>query len=230
MKTRFNNWKRWFLIPLLCLLLVLAGGCGKSSAADSTQKEKEQELQKIEAAADNPAEADFDDQQDNLADENGDSYDPESDYGGEENGEYEDSEGNSSEDDEARDDASKYEDQYSGNGEIDKNGVYTTRDDVALYIHTYGRLPNNFIRKKEARSKGWSGGSLEDYAPGMCIGGDRFGNYEGILPEGNYHECDINTLGAERRGAERIVYSDDGRIYYTSDHYETFTLLYGSEK
>ena len=118
---------------LLCLLLVLAGGCGKSSAADSTQKEKEQELQKIEAAADNPAEADFDDQQDNLADENGDSYDPESDYGGDENGEYEDSEGNSSEDDQDRNDASKYEDQYSGNGEIDKNGVYTTRDDVALY-------------------------------------------------------------------------------------------------
>ena len=229
MKTRFNNWKRWFLIPLLCLLLVLAGGCGKSSAADSAQKEKEQELQKIEAAADNPAEADFDDQQADLADENGDSYDPESDYGGNDTAESEDSEGSSSDGGESRNNDNKYEDQYSDSGEIDKNGIYTTKEDVALYIHTYGRLPNNFMRKKEARAKGWSGGSLEDYAPGMCIGGDRFGNYEGILPEGNYHECDINTLGAKRRGPERLIYSDDGRIYYTSDHYETFTLLYGSE-
>ena len=63
----------------------------------------------------------------------------------------------------------------------------------------------------------------------MCIGGDRFGNYEGTLPEGEYHECDIDTLGADRRGAKRLVYSDDGRIYYTEDHYESFTLLYGEE-
>ena len=67
--------------------------------------------------------------------------------------------------------------------------------------------------------------ALEKYAPGMCIGGDPFGNYEGILPDGHYHECDINTLG-EKRGPERLVYSDDGRIYYTADHYETFELLY----
>ncbi|MBE6005805.1 MAG: hypothetical protein E7238_01355 [Sarcina sp.] len=123
-----------------------------------------------------------------------------------------------------------YEEQYSGSGgQIDENGIYTTAEDVALYIHTYGRLPGNFMTKKEARNKGWSGGSLEKYAPGMCIGGDRFGNYEKVLPEGRYRECDINTLGKKKRGAERLIYSDDGRIYYTSDHYETFTLLYGSE-
>jgi guanyl-specific ribonuclease Sa len=86
------------------------------------------------------------------------------------------------------------------------------------------------MTKKEAKALGWSGGSLEDYAPGMCIGGDYFGNYEGTLPEGKYHECDINTLGAKRRGAERLIYSDDGRIYYTNDHYETFTLLYRSSE
>ena len=85
------------------------------------------------------------------------------------------------------------------------------------------------MTKKEAKSRGWTHGSLEDYAPGMCIGGDFFGNYEGILPKGHYHECDINTLGAKSRGAERIVYSDDGRIYYTNDHYETFITLYGSK-
>ena len=105
---------------------------------------------------------------------------------------------------------------------------YTTKEDVALYIHTYGCLPDNFITKNEARKLGWEGGSLEPYAPGKCIGGDRFGNYEGLLPEDrDYRECDIDTLGAKSRGAKRIVFSDDGLIYYTDDHYESFQLLYG---
>ncbi len=109
---------------------------------------------------------------------------------------------------------------------IDEDGSYTSKEDVALYLHTYEKLPSNFITKKEAKSLGWEGGSLEEYAPGKCIGGDRFGNYEGVLPDGSYHECDIGTLGKSSRGAKRIVYSDDGRIYYTDDHYETFEQLY----
>ena len=105
---------------------------------------------------------------------------------------------------------------------------YTTKEDVALYIHTYGCLPDNFITKKEARALGWEGGGLEDYAPGKCIGGDHFGNYEGLLPEDrDYRECDIDTLGKSSRGVKRIVFSDDGLIYYTDDHYESFELLYG---
>ena len=115
---------------------------------------------------------------------------------------------------------------------IDEEGIYTTKEDVALYIYTYGHLPSNFISKKEARKLGWEGGDLEPYAPGMCIGGDYFGNYEGILPEEDgreYTECDIDTLGASKRGAKRIVFSNDGLIYYTEDHYETFELLYGEE-
>ena len=106
--------------------------------------------------------------------------------------------------------------------QIDEDGAYTTKDDVALYIHTYGHLPDNFITKKDAQALGWPGGSLEPYAPGKCIGGSRFGNYEGTLPDGSYHECDLNTRGADKRGAERLVYADDGRIYYTADHYESF--------
>ena len=109
---------------------------------------------------------------------------------------------------------------------IDANGSYTSKDDVALYIHTYGTLPGNFITKKEAQALGWSGGGLDAYAPGKCIGGDYFGNYEGRLPDGKYHECDIDTLGKSSRGAKRIIYSDTGAIYYTDDHYETFTQLY----
>lgn len=113
---------------------------------------------------------------------------------------------------------------------LPEDGTYTSKDDVALYIHQYGKLPNNFISKSKARDLGWSGGSLEPYAPGMCIGGSRFGNYEGLLPEAEgriYTECDIDTLGASSRGAKRIVFSNDGLIFYTDDHYESFELLYG---
>ena len=111
---------------------------------------------------------------------------------------------------------------------IDPYGSYTTKEDVALYIHTYGELPLNFMTKKQAKDLGWEGGSLEPVAPGMCIGGDWFGNYEGLLPEDReYTECDIDTRGKDSRGAKRIVFSDDGLIYYTEDHYESFELLYG---
>ncbi len=112
---------------------------------------------------------------------------------------------------------------------LDEDGVYTSKDDLALYIHSFGHLPSNFITKDEARAAGWNGGSLEPYCPGKCIGGDRFGNREGLLPveKGRvWHECDVNTLGARSRGTERIVYSNDGLIYYTGDHYESFQQLY----
>ncbi len=115
---------------------------------------------------------------------------------------------------------------------IDEDGEYTSKEDVALYIHTYGKLPQNFIKKNEAKKLGWEGGSLEPYAPGRSIGGDRFGNYEGLLPETEgrkYTECDIDTMGRSSRGAKRIVFSNDGLIYYTGDHYKSFELLYGEE-
>lgn len=113
---------------------------------------------------------------------------------------------------------------------IDEDGWYDSKDEVALYIYTYGKLPGNYITKKEAEKLGWSGGGLDPYAKGKSIGGSYFGNYEGLLPEGhNYTECDIDTAGKKSRGAKRIVFSDDGLIYYTDDHYETFTLLYGNE-
>ena len=113
---------------------------------------------------------------------------------------------------------------------IDEAGTYTSKEDVGLYLSTYGHLPENFITKNDARALGWSGGGLDDYAYGKCIGGDRFGNNEGILPEARgrqYYECDIDTLHKDSRGAKRIVFSDDGLIYYTEDHYESFDLLYG---
>lgn len=115
---------------------------------------------------------------------------------------------------------------------LDEGGEYTSAEDVALYLHLYAHLPQNFITKKDARALGWNGGGLDDYADGKCIGGDRFGNYEGLLPDApgrEYHECDIDTLHAASRGAKRIVYSNGGLIYYTENHYESFILLYGEE-
>ena len=112
---------------------------------------------------------------------------------------------------------------------IKEDGVYDSKEDVALYIHTYGKLPSNYIKKADAEALGWPGGELEKYAPGKCIGGDYFGNREGLLPKADgrtYTECDIDTLGAKSRGAKRIVFSNDGLIFYTEDHYESFTQLY----
>jgi hypothetical protein len=114
---------------------------------------------------------------------------------------------------------------------IDEDGQYTTKEDVALYLWTYHRLPSNFITKSQARNLGWESGSVEKYAPGYAIGGDRFGNYEGRLPKGKtYIECDIDTVGKSSRGACRIVYATDfSVIYYTADHYESFEIVYGGE-
>ena len=115
---------------------------------------------------------------------------------------------------------------------IAEGGEYNSKDDVALYIHTYGHLPSNYISKKQAEALGWTGGSLEPYAPGKSLGGTYFGNYEGKLPDAQgrkWAECDVNNQGRKSRGAERLVYSNDGLIYYTPDHYESFVLLYGEE-
>ena len=113
---------------------------------------------------------------------------------------------------------------------LDEDGSYTTAEDVCAYLLQYGHLPSNFITKKQAQALGWEGGSLEKVAPGKCIGGDYFGNYEGLLPKAKgrkWTECDINTLGKRSRGAERLIFSNDGLIYYTGDHYESFQLLAG---
>lgn len=119
--------------------------------------------------------------------------------------------------------------------EINVNGTYTSKEDVSLYIYTYKKLPKNYITKDEAKRIGWdsSKGNLWEVARGKSIGGDRFGNYEKLLPivDGrNYYECDIDFDG-KKRNAKRIVYADDfdesvGFIYYTDDHYKTFERLY----
>ena len=113
-------------------------------------------------------------------------------------------------------------------GDVFEDLFYTGKEDVALYIVLYGHLPYNYITKEEAESLGWAGGSLEPYAPGMSIGGSRFGNYEGLLPKAKgrkYYECDIDYDGG-KRNAKRLVYSNDGLVFYTEDHYASFEQLY----
>ena len=114
---------------------------------------------------------------------------------------------------------------------VTEDGWYSSKDEVALYIHLYGHLPDNYVTKREAQDLGWSGGSVEPYAgAGTAIGGSRFGNYEGLLPEAKgrtYTECDIDTVGSSSRGAKRGVFPNAGLSYYTGDHYGSFELLYG---
>lgn len=113
---------------------------------------------------------------------------------------------------------------------VKENGQYTDKERVALYIHTYGHLPDNYITKAEAQALGWDNtkGNLKKVAPGKSIGGDRFGNYEGQLPKASkrkYFECDIDYKSG-KRNAKRIVFSNDGLVFYTDDHYQTFQQLY----
>ncbi|MBQ8087923.1 MAG: ribonuclease [Clostridia bacterium] len=107
---------------------------------------------------------------------------------------------------------------------------YDTPEEVALYLHVFCELPPNFITKAEARKLGWvsSEGNLWDVAYGCSIGGDIFGNREGLLPEARdrtWYECDVNYQGGFR-GSDRLLFASDGLIYFSNDHYQTFTQLY----
>ena len=102
-----------------------------------------------------------------------------------------------------------------------QKSVYITK----RHLYYYDELPDNYITKKEARALGWEGGTPERYLEGSAIGGDSFGNREGLLPEGKYTECDLYTLGKNERGAERLVFTDE-EYYYTGDHYASFTQVW----
>ena len=109
---------------------------------------------------------------------------------------------------------------------------YYDLTNVVLYLEAYGELPDNYITKSEARALGWEGGSVENYRAGAAIGGDYFGNREGLLPEAEgrrYTECDIDTNGYGSRGSRRLVFSNDGLYFYTSDHYESFSEVIVTE-
>lgn len=115
--------------------------------------------------------------------------------------------------------------------DLDREGWYSSKEEVAEYLEIYGQLPSNYITKKEAEALGWNAqeGNLWEVAEGMSIGGDRFGNREGLLPDEKgrtWTECDIDYDGGFRNG-KRLVFSNDGLIYYTDDHYASFEELKG---
>ena len=238
-------WKKWKkgLVWLLMVMLVLgtAAGCGTASGGqperalvqeqkveETVQGEKAAEAQEISEAGEEPGEGK----------ESEDWGEPEESGGGgnqkesEESGEGENRK--KTEKSEQREDQ-KYSDETNSslNGdsiEIEEDGTYISKDEVALYLHIYGYLPDNYITKKEAQDLGWDSkkGNLDQVAPGMSIGGSYFGNYEGMLPEKKgrkYYECDLDYEGGYR-GAKRLIYSNDGLIFYTEDHYKTFEQLY----
>jgi len=114
----------------------------------------------------------------------------------------------------------------------EEGGYYYDLESVVLYLYHYGELPPNYITKAEAAELGWEGGTPERYLEGAAIGGDRFGNREGLLPKADgrkYTECDLYTLGENSRGANRLVFSNDGLYFYTADHYESFDEVYVAE-
>lgn len=129
---------------------------------------------------------------------------------------------------EAETSSSSHQAALTNDQEIAEHAGYTSPEEVAAYIDQYDKLPENYITKDEAESMGWESnqGNLWEVTDNKSIGGDHFGNYEGLLPEEDqYREADVNYEGGYR-GPERIIYSDDGDIYYTDDHYETFEQLY----
>lgn len=113
---------------------------------------------------------------------------------------------------------------------VEEDGIYTSMEEVSVYIHTYGHLPSNYITSEEAAELGYdeSQVNLSEVAPGKSIGGDVYENEENMIPveEGlTYHQCDINSENGERTD-ERLVYSNEGDIYYTPDLFETFQRIY----
>ena len=113
---------------------------------------------------------------------------------------------------------------------VEYGEYYYSAEEVALYLYVFAELPYNYITKNEAMDLGWESrkGNLWEVAEGACIGGDRFGNYEGLLPKANgrqYYECDVDYEGGFR-DAKRIIFSNDGLIFYTEDHYESFIQLF----
>lgn len=125
-----------------------------------------------------------------------------------------------------------YQEQHNDTyGEKTEEFEDNSLEGVSCYLHTYQKLPPVYITKKEVLKQGLYGNSQAIDQDKMSIGGDYFGNYQGLLPvkEGrSYRECDIDSLGIRNRGTKRLVYSNDGLVYYTEDHYNTFTLLYSN--
>lgn len=118
------------------------------------------------------------------------------------------------------------EDQYNNVGSSSQVSIeqLTEEKTVISYVKQNHRLPDYYITKSEARKQGWnpSKGNLCETLPGKAIGGDKFGNREGRLPDGDqYFEADVN-YHCGGRNADRIIYTKNGDVYLTKNHYKSF--------
>lgn len=118
------------------------------------------------------------------------------------------------------------EDQYNNVGSSSQVSIeqLTEEKTVISYVKQNHRLPDYYITKSEARKQGWnpSKGNLCETLPGKAIGGDRFGNRERRLPDGDqYFEADVN-YHCGGRNADRIIYTKNGDVYLTKNHYKSF--------
>ena len=102
-----------------------------------------------------------------------------------------------------------------------------TNDEIVVkYLKEHGELPDYYITKSEAKSLGWvpSKGNLCEVAPGRAIGGDIWTNRQKSLPTKSgrkYFEADLN-YNCGNRNADRVVFSNDGLVFVTHDHYRNF--------
>ena len=106
------------------------------------------------------------------------------------------------------------------------NSIQNLTNEVKVinYVKSNHELPDYYITKSEARKQGWvpSEGNLCDVLPGKAIGGDKFSNREKTLPSGKqYFEADVN-YNCGNRNADRIVFTKDGEVYLTKNHYKSF--------
>jgi ribonuclease T1 len=110
--------------------------------------------------------------------------------------------------------------------ELGLREIWPFVETVTLLRHE-GRLPPRYVTKDAARARGWRGGGLCLIWPGHSIGGDRFFNAQRLLPTNpnrRYFEADLDST-CEQRGASRLVFSNDGLIFVTVDHYRSFRAV-----
>ena len=232
---------KYFVTVFLLMFVLVLGGCTGSSRDYSQQTEDEEDTltqEEIDAAFEDELTPLEGDELAMMEDSDDAGYSEEDELTPFDESEMESDEEEMIEDIESEQSGDKTDDTSentsddgnSGAVKVKEDGTYTSREEVAVYIHTYGHLPSNYITKSEAKELGWvsSEGNLDEVVPGKSIGGDKFGNYDKMLPEEDgrtYQECDVDYDGGTRN-AKRIVFSNDGLIFYTEDHYETFEQLY----
>ena len=113
----------------------------------------------------------------------------------------------------------------NSNSQNSKSIDELTKEDIVIdFVKKNHELPDYYLTKSEARNQGWnaSAGNLCEVLPGKAIGGDKFSNREKQLPKGNqYYEADVN-YNCGNRNADRIVFTKNGEVWLTHDHYRSF--------